>query len=94
MVGRRQLLALGVTRAQIEHRLRVGRWHPLFRGVYAVGHTALTDRGRARAALLAAGPAAVASHRTAAALLRLIPVLPRAARGDRPARGSRARAAA
>ena len=40
-----------------------------------------------RAALLAAGPAAVASHRTAAALLRLIPVMPRQHRGDRPACG-------
>ncbi len=90
-MGRLQVLALGVTRAAIEHRLRVGRWHLLFRGVYAVGHTALTDRGRVRAALLAAGPAAVASHRTAAALLRLTPVMPRQIDVTVPRAGPRSR---
>jgi hypothetical protein len=37
------------------------------RGVYAVGHTVLTDEGRLMAAVLAGGPGTVLSHRSAAA---------------------------
>jgi very-short-patch-repair endonuclease len=48
----------------------------VYRGVYAVGHEALPDRGRVVAALLAAGPRAMASHRTAAALYGLTPSMP------------------
>jgi hypothetical protein len=65
-----------MTPGQIRHRLQTGRLHPVFRGVYAVGHLALTDFGRVRAALLAAGPTAVASHRTAAGLQRVVLVVP------------------
>ncbi len=43
------------------------------RGVYAVGHAALTRQGRWIAALLAVGPGAVLSHRSAAELWRLGP---------------------
>jgi very-short-patch-repair endonuclease len=60
----------------IKHRLRAGRLTSIYRGVYAVGHTALSDRGRAQAALLAAGPTALASHGTAAALYGLLPSMP------------------
>jgi hypothetical protein len=67
---------MGMTPAQVRHRLRTGRLHPVFRGVYAVGHPALTDLGRVQAALLAAGPTAAASHRTAAGLHRLVPIVP------------------
>jgi very-short-patch-repair endonuclease len=73
VVARAQLAAMGLRRGAIEHRLRTGRLIPLYRGVYAVGHTALTDRSRARGALLVAGPTAVLSHRTAAAFWKLIP---------------------
>ncbi|HTE59917.1 MAG TPA: DUF559 domain-containing protein, partial [Solirubrobacteraceae bacterium] len=45
-------------------------------GVYAVGHEALSDRGRMIAALIAAGPGAALSHRTAAHLWKLIPSMP------------------
>ena len=76
VVAREQLLARGVSEHAIDHRVRTGRFVPLFRGVYALGHAALPDTGRIRAALLAAGPGAVASHRTAAALQRLIPSMP------------------
>lgn len=62
--------------AAIDHRVRAGKLIVLYRGVYAVGHAALTDRGRIRAALIAGGPSAVLSHRTAAALWRLIPSMP------------------
>jgi very-short-patch-repair endonuclease len=44
--------------------------------VYAVGHEALSDRGRMIAALLAAGPGAVLSHETAAYHWDLVPSLP------------------
>jgi len=76
VVTRRQLLARGVTRDEIDHRMKEGRLVSVYRGVYAVGHAALSDFGRIRAALLAAGARAVASHTTAAFLHRLIPVLP------------------
>jgi very-short-patch-repair endonuclease len=63
-----QLLRIGFTRKRIEHRLRVGRLHCLFRGVYAVGHPAVTHEGRWMAAVLAAGRGTLLSHRDAAAL--------------------------
>ena len=69
-------LALGFTRNEIDHRARTTGLIRLHRGVYAVGHEALNDRGRMIAGLLAAGPGAVLSHRTAAALWKLIPSLP------------------
>jgi hypothetical protein len=68
VVARRQLLALGVDRAAIDRRLAAGLLIPLHRGVYAVGHRRLRIEGRWLAAVLAAGPGAVLSHRDAAAL--------------------------
>lgn len=68
VVARRQLLAVGVTQRSIERALEAGRLHTLHKGVYAVGHRALTPRGNWMAAVLAAGPDAVLSHRAAAAL--------------------------
>jgi Protein of unknown function (DUF559) len=67
VVSRGQLLALGLTRGALEHWLSVGRLQLLYRGVYAVGHRSLRVEGRRLAAVLACGPAAVLSHRTAAA---------------------------
>jgi hypothetical protein len=68
VVARRQLLAIGATSHEVQERLDAGRLHRLHRGVYAVGHTVVSQRGRWMAAVLAAGPSAVLSHRTAAAL--------------------------
>ena len=68
VVGRIQLLGLGVGRRAIGHRVESGRLHPVHRGVYAVGHRALSRHGRWMAAVLAAGPGAVLSHGSAAAL--------------------------
>jgi very-short-patch-repair endonuclease len=76
VLSREQLLRLGLTRRQIERRVNGGRLIVVYRGVYAVGHAALSDHGRVRAALLAAGPDAIASHMTAAALWKLISSLP------------------
>jgi predicted transcriptional regulator of viral defense system len=68
VVARRQLVALGFTREAIRQRIWKGRLHPLYRGVYAVGRPELTQHGRWMAAILAKGPAAVLSHRSAASL--------------------------
>jgi predicted transcriptional regulator of viral defense system len=68
VVARRQLVALGVGRGAIEKHLSRGSLIPLHRGVYAVGHRRLRIEGRWLAAVLAAGPGAVLSHRDAAAL--------------------------
>jgi hypothetical protein len=68
VVGREQLRALGLEPGAIKRRVQAGRLHVLHRGVYAVGHEAITVRGRWMAAVLASGPGAVLSHRSATAL--------------------------
>jgi Transcriptional regulator, AbiEi antitoxin len=72
VVARRQLLAAGLAREAIAHRMRIGRLHCLHRGVYAVGHRLLSPEAQWMAAVLAAGPGAVLSHRSAAALWGLV----------------------
>ena len=67
MLSSAEIEALGLTDRQRRYRARTGRLHQLYPGVYAVGHTLLTPRGRWRAAVLACGPQAVLSHRSAAA---------------------------
>jgi predicted transcriptional regulator of viral defense system len=66
-----QLRALGIRRGGVAYRVRRGRLHPMHRGVYAVGHSVVGREGRWMAAVLAVGPGAVLSHRSAAALLGL-----------------------
>jgi very-short-patch-repair endonuclease len=72
VVGRRQLLALGVGEDAIKRRLAAGRLHLLHRGVYAVGHTVLKVEGRWMAATLATS--GVLSHASAAAAWDLRPL--------------------
>jgi very-short-patch-repair endonuclease/predicted transcriptional regulator of viral defense system len=74
VVAFRQLKALGFTKYAVHRRVRAGRLRALYRGVYAVGHRALTTKGRWLAAVLACGPNAVLSHRAALALWELAPV--------------------
>ena len=74
VVTRAQLLEAGLTPHAIDHRLRSGRLHALHRGVYLVGHAVPAEGARELAALLACGPGAVLSHRSAASLWRLLPV--------------------
>jgi hypothetical protein len=62
-----QLRACGLDDHAIARRVRDGRLHRLYRGVYAVGYPGLTLRGRFRAAVLACGERAVLSHFAAAA---------------------------
>jgi predicted transcriptional regulator of viral defense system len=71
-----QLQALGLSRPSISRWLAGYRLHRVHPKVYAVGHTALSMRGRLWAALLYAGPQAVFSHTTAAWLWSLIDTEP------------------
>jgi predicted transcriptional regulator of viral defense system len=74
VVSRAQLLELGLGEGAINMRVRNRRLHPLNRGVYAVGHTALAPWARPMAAVLACGQEAVLSHRSAAGLWALLRV--------------------
>ena len=68
VVSREQLRALGLSSQAVYRRLQkrcLIRLHP---GVYAVGHLALSSRWRDFAAVLACGPDALLSHRSAADL--------------------------
>ncbi len=62
-----QLLELGLGADAIQYRVSIGRLHRIHHGVYAVGHRTLTRQGHRMAAVLAYGPNAVLSHRSAAA---------------------------
>jgi very-short-patch-repair endonuclease len=62
------LLELGLGKRAIEQRLAHGRLHRVHSGVYAVGHRLTPKKGVWMAAVLAAGPKAVLSHHSAAAL--------------------------
>ncbi|MGZ8635055.1 MAG: type IV toxin-antitoxin system AbiEi family antitoxin domain-containing protein, partial [Solirubrobacteraceae bacterium] len=66
-MSRTQLRAQGVSRHTADHWLRGGRLHRVHQGIYALGHATLGREGRRLAAVLACGPDAVLSHRTAAA---------------------------
>src|SRR3712207_6216201 len=71
VVARRQLAEVGLGRGAIDHRLGCGRLLVVHRGVYAVGYRRMTRQARWMAAVLAAGPGAVLSHRAAAALWQI-----------------------
>lgn len=73
VVSRGQLLDAGLGTALIGERVRSGHLIRLHRGVYAVGHARLRREGQWLAAVLAAGPGAVLSHRDAAGLHDLRP---------------------
>lgn len=68
VVTRAQLLRLGMSKHAVDHRIARGRLHPLWNGVYAVGRPTVGSRGRWMAAVLACGPQALLSHRSAASL--------------------------
>lgn len=70
------LLAAGLTRDAIRHRIRTGRLHRLHRGVFAVGFLADIPFAAETAALLACGPQSTAGHRSSAAVLKLLPAPP------------------
>ena len=73
VVSLAQLTGLGLSAGAVRARAAAGRLHRVYRGVYAVGRARLEVRGRRMAAVLACGPGAVLSHRTAADALGLLP---------------------
>ena len=67
-ISHAELLALGLTKRQIAYRITIGRLHPVFRGVYAVGRPLRTALEWAAAAVLACGDNAALSHCSALAM--------------------------
>ena len=90
-VTRAQLLDAGLSRGAVEHRLAKGTLRPVHRGVYRVGP--ITGRYEAEmAAVLACGPRAALSDRTAAGIWDMEPSSPEAPVdivGSRTLRGPR-----
>jgi very-short-patch-repair endonuclease/predicted transcriptional regulator of viral defense system len=68
LVTLRQLRGVGVAPGAVRQRIGSGRWHRIDRGVYRIAGAPVTWRSEVLARVLSAGPGAVASHRTAAAL--------------------------
>jgi very-short-patch-repair endonuclease len=67
-----QLHEAGIDKSAISRRVKRGQLHRLHRGVYAVGHRALSLHGRFMAAVLACGEGAVLSHTSASVLWELL----------------------
>jgi len=66
VVSIRQLqLLLRYSRAGVRYLVDSGRLHRIHHGVYAVGHTDLSQRGECLAAVLAVGPGALLSYYSA-----------------------------
>ncbi|HJU80847.1 MAG TPA: DUF559 domain-containing protein [Acidimicrobiia bacterium] len=68
LVDRPTIQQYGCSDEAVAALVGAGHWTPIHAGVYQIGVTPLTWRGRLRAATLAAGPLAAISHRTAAQL--------------------------
>ncbi len=73
LVTHDQLLAAGLSRKQIAHLRRRRLLRALHRGVYALGHRALTRQAHDLAAVLACGPGALLSHHSAAVAWGMLP---------------------
>ena len=76
LVTSRQARSVGWTRQQIHRAGRSGRLEPVHPGVWRVAGMPPTWEQHLLAAVLAAGPGAVASHRSALALHRVQPAYP------------------
>jgi very-short-patch-repair endonuclease len=76
VIARDQLAELGFSGHAIDHRIAIGRLHPVARGVYSVGRPRLTRHGRWTAAVLACAPNAYLTHSSAAALWGIGPERP------------------
>jgi very-short-patch-repair endonuclease len=68
-----QLQSAGISASAVRSRVAAGKLQRLHQGVYAVGLTKPTREARYMAAVLACGPGAALSHRSAADLLGLRP---------------------
>jgi very-short-patch-repair endonuclease len=72
VVSRQELLAAGVSTAELEHRVAIGVLLPIHRGVYRVGHRAPSVQARYMAAVKACGDGALLSGKAAAHLFGLL----------------------
>jgi very-short-patch-repair endonuclease len=72
ILTRSQLLHAGVGSKHVDHWIKTGRLIQMHRGVYALGHMPPSPHARSMAAVLACGPDAALSHRSAAKLWGLI----------------------
>jgi very-short-patch-repair endonuclease len=72
ILTRSQLLQAGVGPDTVKQWIKTGRLIVLHRGIYALGHLPASPHARTMAAVLACGPRAVLSHRSAAQLWGLI----------------------
>jgi very-short-patch-repair endonuclease len=72
LLTRAQLLQAGLTSEQIRRWAETGRLIRVHQGVYALGHLPPSPHAKTMAALLACGPHAVLSHRSAAQLWGLM----------------------
>ncbi len=68
IITRAQLRQAGMTERQLDWRVERGDLRRLHRGIYLTGYAPPSSRAAARAAVLACGPDALASHRSATAL--------------------------
>jgi hypothetical protein len=68
VLSRLQLFEAGLNAESVKYRLKIGRLQLVHRNVYGVGHAPISPIARAMAAVLACGPGAVLSHRSAATL--------------------------
>ena len=89
IVKGRQVREAGLTKQAIRRRVEAGWLVPQYHGVYAVGHTALTEKSHLIAAVYAGGEEALASHRAGGKLWAIL-------RGSQPIEvtGPRSREAA
>jgi very-short-patch-repair endonuclease len=71
LLDRKSATRLGLDHGAISRQLSSGRWVALHPGVYYLDTTAPPWRTRVLAAVLAAGPGAVSSHRTAGVIYEL-----------------------
>ncbi|HVL92645.1 MAG TPA: hypothetical protein VM264_04805 [Acidimicrobiales bacterium] len=96
LFSRAQVLTAGGTGSLIDRRLRSTRWLKVAEGVYGLPGWPDSWRRRLMAACLEAGPTAVVSHQSAAALHKLLtfcegPVVVMLAHGDHQRLGSQLR---
>lgn len=72
LITRSQAHSLGVSPQALKTAVAAGRWERIRQGVYVVGAAPTTWQQRVLAACLAAGPDAMASHRTSVRLADLV----------------------
>ncbi len=73
VIAREQLVAAGLGRGAIAHRVRAGWMRRLYHAVFLIGPAPPSLMARARAAAMSCEPDAVISHRTASELYGLLP---------------------